>query len=50
MHNTLEHMGEAYDRIADLYDVQWSQHVSRPQSRLTDGLDLQSGMRCADLG
>ncbi|MEY4581254.1 MAG: hypothetical protein RL701_5957 [Pseudomonadota bacterium] len=50
MQNTLEHMGEAYDRIADLYDIQWSQHVSRPQRRLTDGLDLQAGSRCADLG
>jgi len=50
MHNPVEGIGEAYDRIADLYDVQWSRHVSRPQARLTDGLALAPGLRCADLG
>lgn len=50
MHSPVELIGEAYDRIAELYDVQWSQHVSRPQRRLTDGLELTPGLRCADLG
>lgn len=50
MHNPVERLSEAYDRIAALYDVQWSQHVSRPQSRLTDELELTAGLRCADLG
>jgi ubiquinone/menaquinone biosynthesis C-methylase UbiE len=50
MQNTVERIGEAYDLIADQYDLQWSQHVSQPQSRLTDGLELASGERLADLG
>lgn len=50
MHNPVEALGQEYDRIAELYDVQWSRHVSRPQARLTDGLSLTAGLRCADLG
>jgi len=50
MHNSPQVIAQAYDRIADLYDLQWSRHVRRPQLRLTEALRLQPGMRCADLG
>ena len=50
MHHGPGVIAQAYDNIADLYDVQWSRHVRRPQLRLTRGLLLRPGMRCADLG
>ncbi|MET0388166.1 MAG: class I SAM-dependent methyltransferase [Polyangiales bacterium] len=50
MQNSQAEIGAAYDRIVELYDLQWSRHVSRPQTRLTQGLELLPGMRCADLG
>jgi ubiquinone/menaquinone biosynthesis C-methylase UbiE len=39
-----------YDRIAERYDDRWSRHVRQPQERLTRGLHLSRGERCADLG
>jgi len=39
-----------YDRIAAAYDDRWSRHVREPQDRLTRGLHLFRGARCADLG
>jgi ubiquinone/menaquinone biosynthesis C-methylase UbiE len=50
MHNSSTAIARVYDRIADQYDLQWSRHVRRPQRRLTAGLELQPGMRSADLG
>ncbi len=41
---------ETYDRIAAGYDELWSRHLRTPQDRLTQGLRLVSGARCADLG
>ena len=40
----------AYDDIAAGYDARWSVHMRGPQQRLTRGLGLAAGMRCADLG
>ena len=50
MQNPTRTIAEAYDRIADYYDLQWSRHVRGPQRRLTDGLGLRPGLCCADLG
>lgn len=50
MQNPTRIIAEAYDRIAEYYDLQWSGHVRVPQRRLTDGLHLLAGERCADLG
>ena len=50
MQNPTRTIAEAYDRIADYYDLQWSRHVRGPQRRLTEGLALAPGLRCADLG
>jgi len=50
MQNPTRSIAEAYDRIADYYDLQWSRHVRGPQRRLTAGLNLHQGLRCADLG
>jgi ubiquinone/menaquinone biosynthesis C-methylase UbiE len=50
MQNPTRTIAEAYDRIAEYYDLQWSGHVRAPQRRLTDSLGLQAGQRCADLG
>jgi ubiquinone/menaquinone biosynthesis C-methylase UbiE len=40
----------SYDRIAAEYDTHWSVHVAEPQARLTEQLQLVSGLRCADIG
>lgn len=50
MQNHVQPIGEAYDLIAAHYDAQWSTHVSKPQTRLTQELALVRGQRCADLG
>lgn len=50
MQNHVQPIGDAYDLIAAHYDAQWSTHVSKPQLRLTQELDLGRGQRCADLG
>ena len=50
MQNPTRTIAEAYDRIAEHYDLQWSARVRGPQRRLTEGLGLSAGMRCADLG
>ncbi|KYF55180.1 hypothetical protein BE08_07240 [Sorangium cellulosum] len=39
-----------YDRIAERYDDRWGRHVKPPQDRLTAGLELAPGARCADIG
>lgn len=39
-----------YDRIAARYDDRWGRHLRQPQERLTAGLRLVRGARCADLG
>ena len=39
-----------YDRIAPAYDDRWARHMREPQDRLTRGLRLVPGARCADLG
>jgi ubiquinone/menaquinone biosynthesis C-methylase UbiE len=40
----------AYDQIANDYDRTWSAHVREPQQRLSRELELEPGLRCADLG
>ena len=50
MHNNVELMRAAYDRIVSVYDARWSVHVAEPQGRLTRELALRPGERCADLG
>ncbi|WP_437669587.1 class I SAM-dependent methyltransferase [Sorangium sp. So ce131] len=43
-------MRSIYDRIAARYDDQWGRHLRQPQDRLTAGLRLAAGARCADIG
>ena len=50
MQNPTRTIAEAYDRIAEYYDLQWSGRVRGPQCRLTDGPGLSAGLRSADLG
>ena len=50
MRKSVELVQAAYDGIAEAYDRQWSVHLRGPQVRLTDGLGLEPGQRCADLG
>lgn len=50
MRKSVELVQAAYDGIAEAYDAQWSVHLREPQARLTDGLGLEPGLRCADLG
>jgi ubiquinone/menaquinone biosynthesis C-methylase UbiE len=48
--NAMRLVQSTYDRIAEGYDDRWSRHMRRPQDRLTSGLRLSPGARCADLG
>ena len=49
--NQVSQLSQAvYDRIAAAYDDRWSRHMREPQDRLTQGLHLFRGARCADLG
>ena len=50
MRKSVELVQAAYDGIAEAYDRQWSVHLRGPQVRLTEGLGLEPGQRCADLG
>ncbi|XXX72686.1 methyltransferase domain-containing protein [Sorangium sp. So ce134] len=50
MHSANQLVRSVYDRIAERYDDRWGRHVREPQDRLTAGLELVPGARCADLG
>ncbi|WP_437806685.1 class I SAM-dependent methyltransferase [Sorangium sp. So ce1078] len=50
MHSADQLVRSVYDRIAERYDDRWGRHMRQPQDRLTAGLELAPGARCADIG